>query len=111
MDIPTIVAAMGGVKLALELGQKAASMIPDRKKRKSAEAALANAQKELILAEVTLAASLDHELCRNHFPPGIMTTPDDDNWKCPVCGNERNTGIGSLGYLGDDEGGKPSKWG
>ncbi len=56
--------------------------------------ALALAERKLKIAEAQVASELEYELCREHFPPEVMRSKDDQNWKCPKCENHKYTGMG-----------------
>lgn len=69
--------------------------LPEGSKKNEIEEALQKAERQLKLAESQVAQGLKFELCRNHFPPMIMLSPDDKNWKCPECGNEKHPPSGT----------------
>jgi hypothetical protein len=54
--------------------------------------ALEKAERQLKLAEAEIMQGLGYELCRNHVPPVIMLSKDDQNWVCPDCNNTKYTG-------------------
>jgi hypothetical protein len=81
--ISTAVAALGFIKQAKEL-------LPEGSKKNEVDEALQKAERQLKLAESQIAQGLKYAVCRNHFPPVIMLSPDDKNWKCPECRNEKH---------------------
>jgi hypothetical protein len=91
MDIDSVTKGVGLFSAALAAFKQALELLPDSSKKADAAAALERAEREFKLAEATAASKLKYEICRNHFPPGIMLSADDEIWKCPVCKNERNT--------------------
>jgi hypothetical protein len=70
--------------------------LPDSPTKEQATKDLLQAEEALQLAKVEVARSLGYDLCKNHFPPGIMITlPHDDptlmefQRKCDTCGDIR----------------------
>ena len=98
MDITALVQGIGLLQNVVGTLKQAKDLLPEGKKKDEAERALATAERELKVAEGKIASELDYELCRSHFPPEIMLSEDDRIWKCPECGNQKDTGP-SIGYL------------
>jgi hypothetical protein len=90
MDIQALSAAIGIVRVAVATLRELAELLPDNQRKQEALSSLEQAQLELELAEAETAESLGYELCRNHWPPEVMLSPNDENWECPRCGNTRN---------------------
>jgi hypothetical protein len=76
--------------LAVGLYKQIKDSLPAGSKKDEADEALQKAERQLKLAESEIAQVLKYELCRNHFPPTIMLSPDNTNWNCPQCGNEKH---------------------
>jgi len=64
--------------------------LPEGSKKDEIDEALAKAERELKVAESQIAKGLGYPLCKKHFPPGIMLSADERNWKCSECGNEKH---------------------
>lgn len=92
MDIPTIVGALTILKNANETIKQAKDMLPESPKKVEVNDALAQAERQLKMAEAETLKTLGYELCRNHIPPEVMLSPDNVNWTCPKCNNKRYTG-------------------
>jgi hypothetical protein len=67
-------------------------ILPEGPQKKKAVGVLEQAEHQFKLAEVQTLHGLGYELCRDHRFPEIMLSKDDENWKYPVCGNEKYTG-------------------
>jgi hypothetical protein len=65
--------------------------LPDTPKKADAAETLQRAEMEFKIAKAETARKLGHELCHAHFPPEIMLSSDNKNWKCPTCGNQIGT--------------------
>jgi hypothetical protein len=74
----------------LGLAKQIKDSLPEGSKKDEADEALQNAERQLKLAESEIAQALKYELCRNHFPPVVMLSPDNTNWKCPQCRSEKH---------------------
>lgn len=92
MDIESIKETIGALGIAIGVLKQAKDLLPDSTKKEEITEALKKAERELSLAESQVAHGLGYELCKNHFPPEIMLSIDEINWKCPKCDNERNIG-------------------
>jgi hypothetical protein len=92
MNIGSLTKTIGFFTTAIAAIKQAIDMLPEGSQKSKAETALEQAERQLRIAEAETAQGLGYELCRNHFPPEIMTSKDDKNWKCPTCDNERHTG-------------------
>ena len=65
--------------------------LPEGSKKEEIDEALAKAERQLKLAESQIAQGLGYRLCKNHFPPMVMLSADERNWRCPECGNEKHS--------------------
>jgi hypothetical protein len=92
MDVDALGKGIGLFTSALVALKQAIELLPDTPKKADAAAALQRAEREFKIAEAQAARKLGFEVCRNHFPPEIMLSPDNQNWKCPTCGNQTYTG-------------------
>jgi hypothetical protein len=94
MNIDVTVVKDGLAMFASAIGilKQLKDILPDGPQKKEASEALEKAERQFKLAEVQTLHGLGYELCRNHLSPEIMLSKDDQNWKCPVCGNEKYTG-------------------
>jgi hypothetical protein len=101
IDIESMKQAFGTLSTALSVLKQAKELLPDGSDKDNIDKALKRAERQLKLAESQAAQGLGYELCKNHFPPEIMLSGNDAHWKCPECGNERNTGpAGATIYVG-----------
>jgi hypothetical protein len=91
MDIESLQKGIVLFNTALATLGRVAAHLPDTPDKEEAQAALKQAEREFKTAEAEAAAGLGYELCRNHFPPEVMLSPDDEIWKCPECGNTKET--------------------
>ena len=88
MDIELIKQAISTFGTALTFLKQAKDLLPDNAKKQEIKQVIDKAEREIINAELHTAKALGHEICKNHWPSGIMLSSDNKNWKCPVCGNE-----------------------
>lgn len=91
MDIESLQEGIALFGTAVGTLREAMALWPDTPDKGKAQAALRKAEREFKTAEAEAAAGLGYEICRDHFPPEIMLSPDDKYWKCPKCGNTKNT--------------------
>jgi hypothetical protein len=91
MDIESLQKGIALFGTAVGTLRQAMALWPDTPDKDKAQAALRQAEREFKIAEAEAAAGLGYEVCRNHFPPEIMLSPDDEIWKCPECGNTKDT--------------------
>jgi len=98
LDIESIKQAISAFGTALTILKQAKDLLPQNPKRQELDIAIESTEKQLIIAEIELAKALGHEICKNHWPSGIMLSKDNKMWKCPICGNEINNAS------------KPAKW-
>jgi hypothetical protein len=90
MDFETVKQGISMAVAALGFIKQAKELLPESSKKNEVDGALQEAERQLKLAESQIAQGLQYQFCRNHFPPAIMLSPDDRNWKCPECGNEKH---------------------
>ncbi len=92
IDVELIKQAISAFGTALTVLKQAKDLLPDNSKKKELSSAIESVERELKLVESKTAHALGYELCRKHFPPEIMLSNDDQNWRCPMCGNDKYTG-------------------
>ena len=90
-DLASIQQAFATLSTVVAILKQAKDLLPDGPKKRDIVEALEQAERQIKLAESQAAQGLDYQLCKNHFPPEIMLSSDNKHWKCPVCGNERDT--------------------
>ena len=98
IDIAALGQAVVMLKTAIDAVKGVTRKLPEGDQKTEVETSLAQAERQLKLAEVQIASSLKYELCRNHFPPEIMLSPDGVKWKCHECGYEKDNTL-RLGHL------------
>jgi hypothetical protein len=72
--------------VALAALKAAKDLLPGGKKKLDAEKAIEAAERDLHIAQASAAKELGFELCRRHWPPGIMVLNDKDIYVCRDCG-------------------------
>ncbi len=92
MDIDSLAKGVGIFGSAITAFRQALDLLPNNSKKEEAAEALERAERQFKTAEATIASKLDYEICRDHFPPVIMLSRDDMNWRCPECNNTKDTG-------------------
>lgn len=93
IDLQALQTGLMGVASALWQLKKAKDLLPEGADKKEIENEIEQAERKLKLAEAQIAPGLGYEICRNHWPPGIMVSEEDEVWKCQDCGNTRDTRI------------------
>lgn len=88
MDLEALKHGLNIIAVALGLLKQAKDLLPDGKDKEEISGSIEHAEKQMKTAEIQIAQSMGHKICRNHWPSGIMISSDNKNWKCPVCGNE-----------------------
>jgi hypothetical protein len=96
MDLGMLLQGITLIQSAVSTIKQIIDALPDGARKQEAVVALENAERHLKIGEAQTAQALGHELCRKHFPPEIMLSGDDVNWKCPACDNEKYTGPVSM---------------
>ena len=88
-DLETLkqgITSLGGI---IGIVKQVKDMLPQGPKKDEIDAALQKVERQLKLAESQVAQGLGYRLCKNHFPPAVMLSPDERHWKCPECGTEK----------------------
>jgi len=101
MDIEMIARGISTFGTAIGILKQITSLLPDGMKKNEASENLVRAEREMKIAESQIAAGMEYELCRKHFPPEIMLTSDGVNWECQVCGNKTFIGL-TMGVIRHD---------
>jgi len=91
IDIAALGQAVVMLKTAIDAVKGLTKRLPEGEEKTKAEVTLAQAEQQLNLAEVQVASNLGYPLCRAHWPPVIMLSPDNNVWTCPECGHTRYT--------------------
>lgn len=89
IDFEALKQSLGAIGTALTILKQAKDFLPEGGKKKEIVKAIETAERQLKIAESQSAQSMGYELCRNHFPPEIMMSPDNKSWECPTCGNQK----------------------
>jgi hypothetical protein len=89
-DFGTVKEAFTAATAALGLAKQIKDSLPQGSKKDEVDEALQKAERQFKLAESQLAQGLGYQLCKNHFPPQIMLSADERNWRCPECSNEKH---------------------
>lgn len=89
-DIKSWSEAAGAALAALKAAK---DLLPAGKKKQDAERAIEAAERDLQVAYASAAKELGFELCRRHWPPGIMVMNDRDIYVCRDCG-KADPGVG-----------------
>jgi hypothetical protein len=106
-DPATLGEAANALKTTFDMFRSAIGMVRDvaslgggtKEQQQKIERALVTAESSAAIAEAQLAQALGYELCRAHYPPGIMTVvgyfnvdhekrrrTGDPVYECPKCG-------------------------
>jgi hypothetical protein len=88
-DLGTLKEGLTSLGIAVGIYKQIKDALPEGSKKTEVDEALQKAERQLKLAESQIAQGLGYRLCKNHFPPVIMLSTDERNWKCPDCGNEK----------------------
>ena len=96
MDLETIKQALSALATTIGILKQAKDLLPENDKKKEVGGAIENAERQLKIAESQVAETMGYELCRAHFPPGIMVSSNGLSWKCQDCGNTKTFERGSL---------------
>lgn len=92
MDMDSLIKGTGILITVLNQLKQIASLLPNNSDKSELLEKLEIAMRELKKAEAETATSLGYEICRAHFPPGVMLSKDNKNWECPDCHNITTTG-------------------
>lgn len=74
--------------MALTALKQAKDLLPEGANKEEISENVDQAERQIKIAEAHIAQSMGYKLCRNHFPPEIMISADNENWRCVACGNE-----------------------
>lgn len=91
MGIDTLLQGITLFNAALSALKNAINLLPDNPHKADIEAVYEKACRELRIAEAEIANKLKYQICRAHFPPGIMLSKDGKHWGCPECKNTTDT--------------------
>ena len=100
IDIEALKQSISAIGMVISTLKQAKDLLPEGKQKKQVAEGIEQAERQLKIAEAQAAQSMGYKLCRNHFPPEIMLSSDNKNWKCPGCGNE-------IKYSQQNQGGNP----
>lgn len=92
LDIESIKQAISAFSAAIIALKQAKDLLPEGKKKEEIVESIENAERQIKIAEAQIAHSMGYEICRNHFPPEVMLSADDENWVCTKCKTQKNTG-------------------
>jgi hypothetical protein len=87
MDVEALKQGLSAIAMALGLLKQAKDLLPDGKNKEEISENVEKAERQIKIAEAQIAQSMGYKLCRNHFPPEIMLSSDNENWVCHSCGN------------------------
>jgi hypothetical protein len=87
IDIESINQVLSTFRTVITIIKNAKDLLPEKEKQEVGSA-LEKAERQLKIAESQSAQALGYRICRNHFPPEIMLSNNNKDWKCPLCGNE-----------------------
>lgn len=87
MDIDALKQGLSAIALALNTLKQAKDLLPPGKDKEQVSENVEKAERQLKIAEAQIAQSMGYRICKSHFPPEIMLSSDNENWHCPVCGN------------------------
>ncbi len=88
MDFESLKQGLSAITMALATLKQAKDLLPDGGNKNKISENIEQAERQIKIAEAQIAQSMGYELCKNHFPPEIMISSDNKNWRCPACGNE-----------------------
>ena len=87
MDIELFKQGLVAIGMALNTLKQAKDLLPENPKKQEVITAIDDAERQLKIAESQTAQAMGYTICKAHFPPGIMVSSDNLNWKCQDCGN------------------------
>lgn len=88
--IQAAVTVMNGFEKLRKLYKDWAGQLPEGSIKDQASRTLTSTDETLQLTKIELAKGFDYNLCRRHFPPGILLDIREDacgRWKCDTCGD------------------------
>ncbi len=77
--------ALGLTKSALDVVGKVKELLPDSPEKEAAAKSLEQAEKAILIAEVSAAKELGYLLCQCTWPPQIALRKPDGSQRCPAC--------------------------
>ena len=80
-----IASVLGIAKTALNIGKDAKDLLPDGKDKDYIDKQIQLTEREIKLAEASVANDLEYDLCKCTFPPQIMLY--DKNERATICPN------------------------
>lgn len=87
MDIDSLTKGFGLVTTAITALKSLKDLIPSGDKKRDIEIKLDEAEENMKIAQAEIAKGFDYQLCRRHFPPGVMLEVGPFKSKCNACGN------------------------
>ncbi len=90
MDIEPISKGIGILSTIINTLKSLKGLIPSNKENADFDEKLKNVENDLKNAEAEIAKGFDYQICRRHFPPGIMLDLDEFRLKCNTCGHIEN---------------------
>lgn len=89
MDIDSFGKIIGYVGPLFPTIKQIIDALPNNAKKAELIANLKRAEQEFKIAESKSAVLLGYEICRDHFPPIVMLSKDNNDWQCPECHNTK----------------------
>ena len=90
MDIESISKGISIVSTTINTLKSLKDLIPSNKEKAEFDKILEEAEKNLKIAEAEIAKGFGYQICRRHFPPGILLDLDEFKLKCNTCGHVDN---------------------
>lgn len=87
MNIDALSKGIGLVSTTITILKNLNDIFPPGNKKYEAEKTLEEAEKTLRIAEAEIAKGFNYQLCRRHFPPGILLDIAPFKSKCKTCGH------------------------
>jgi len=90
LDLDSLSKGVNLVSTTIRTLKKLKDIFPQESKKHNLEQKLEEAEKNLALAEASIAKGFNFQLCQRHFPPGIMLDIAPFQSKCNICGYIEN---------------------
>jgi len=87
LDLESLSKGISLVSSTITTLKELKNILPLESKRHNLGKKLEDAEKNLVLAEANLARGFNYQICRRHFPPGIMLEIAPFQSKCNICGH------------------------
>lgn len=87
MNIDSLSKGIGLVSNTISILKNLKDILPSGNKKHEAEQILEEAERTLRIAEAEIAEGFNYQLCRRHFPPGILLDIAPFKSKCSTCGH------------------------